>query len=192
MSRTWDQNRDTINGLWPMAVWTPEEADLWRADLSGLDHDVLFDALREVKRSRESIYPQLAWVHAAYREMMAARRAARRSAERGPGAGAPAYSTPRMKLDPVRERRARAELESLLEQTEPAGLGAVRRRAGELIDAVDALWAARFLARVTKKAAGDRAAGCVVVDAVDVRGPSDEAAIEARRADALRMLAKSH
>jgi hypothetical protein len=191
MSRTWEQNRDAINGLWPMAVWTPEEADLWRADLSGLDHDVLFDALREVKRSRESIYPQLAWVHAAYREMMAARRAARRAAERGPGAGAPAYSTPRMQLDPARERRARAELESLLEHTEPAGLGAVRRRAGELIDAVDALWAARFLARVAAKAAGERAAGCVVVEAVDVRGPSDEAAIEARRADALRVLAKS-
>jgi hypothetical protein len=191
MSRTWEQNRDAINGLWPMAVWTPEEADLWRADLSGLDHDVLFDALREVKRSRESMYPQLAWVHAAYREIMSARRAARRAAERGPGAGAPAYSTPRMQLDPARERRARAELESLLEQTEPAGLGAVRRRAGELIDAVDALWAARFLARVAAKAAEDRAAGCVVVDAVDVRGPSDEAAIEARRADALRVLAKS-
>lgn len=191
MSRTWEQNRDTINGLWPMAVWTPEEADLWRADLHGLDHDVLFDALREVKRSRESIYPQLAWVHAAYREIMAARRAARRAAERGPGAGAPAYSTPRMQLDPARERRARAELESLLEQTEPAGLGAVRRRAGELIDAVDALWAARFLAQVAAKAAGERAAGCVVVEAVDVRGPSDEAAIEARRADALRVLAKS-
>ena len=191
MSRTWEQNRDTINGLWPMAVWTPEEADLWRADLSGLDHDVLFDALREVKRSRESIYPQLAWVHAAYREIMAARRAARRAAERGPGAGAPAYSTPRMRPDPARERRARVELETLLEQTEPAGLEAVRRRAGELIDAVDALWAARFLAQVTAKAAGDRAAACVVVDAVDVRGPTDDAAIEARRADALRVLAKS-
>jgi hypothetical protein len=191
MSRTWEQNRDTINGLWPMAVWTPEEADLWRADLSGLDHDVLFDALREVKRSRESIYPQLAWVHAAYREVMAARRATRRAAERGAGAGAPAYSTPRMRPDPARERRARVELETLLEQTEPAGLEAVRRRAGELIDAVDALWAARFLARVAAKAAGDRAAACVVVDAVDVRGPTDDAAIEARRAQALRVLAKS-
>jgi hypothetical protein len=191
MSRTWEQNRDAINGLWPMAVWTPEEADLWRADLHGLEQGALFDAIRAVKRSRESLYPQLAWVHAAYREIMAARRAARRAAERGPGAGAPAYSTPRMQLDPARERRARAELESLLEKTEPAALGAVRSRAGELIDAVDALWAARFLARVAAKAAGDRAAACVVVDAVDVRGPTDEAAIEARRADALRVLAKS-
>lgn len=189
MSRTWEQNRDTINGLWPMAVWTPEEADLWRADLSGLDHDVLFDALREVKRSRESLYPQLAWVHAAYRETMAARRAARRAADRG--AGAPAYSTPRLRPEPARERRARAELESLLEQTAPAGLEAVRRRAGELIEAIDAQWAARFLRRVAEKAAGERAAACVVVDAVEVRGGSDDAAIEARRADALRVLAKS-
>ena len=189
--RTWQQNSDAINGLWPQCQWTDEEIDLWRSDLSGLDQDALFEAIREVKRSKESLYPQLAWVHAAYREIMAARRATRRAAERGPGAGAPAYSTPRMRPDPARERRARAELESLLEKTESAGLEAIRRRAGELIDAVDALWAARFLARVAAKAAGDRAAACVVVDAVDVRGPTDDAAIEARRAQALRVLAKS-
>jgi hypothetical protein len=75
MSRTWQENSATINGLWPQCQWTDAEIELWRSDLSGLDQDLLFDALRNVKRSRDSLYPQLPWVLAAYRELDAARKA---------------------------------------------------------------------------------------------------------------------
>lgn len=74
--KTWDDNRQTINQLWPMMEFTAEEKRLWHDDLSGLDQVVLYDALRNVKRTRDSMYPQLAWVHAAYRELNAAKKAA--------------------------------------------------------------------------------------------------------------------
>lgn len=67
MTKTWDDNRELINGLWPLSQLTPEEADLWRSDLSGLDQGVLFDALRNVKRNNDSNYPQLKWVRDEYR-----------------------------------------------------------------------------------------------------------------------------
>jgi hypothetical protein len=73
--RTWEENRETINDLWPILELRPEERKLWHDDLSGLDQGLLYDALRNVKRSKESPYPQLAWILAAYRELNAARNA---------------------------------------------------------------------------------------------------------------------
>lgn len=69
MTRSWDENRAAVNQLWPMMTWTDEERRLWHDDLSGLDQDVLYDALRNVKRTRDSNYPHLAWVLDSYRDM---------------------------------------------------------------------------------------------------------------------------
>lgn len=67
--RTWDENRTTINQLWPQCKWTDEERRLWHDDLHGLDQDVLYDAVRNVKRNNESLYPQLKWVRDEYRQL---------------------------------------------------------------------------------------------------------------------------
>jgi len=77
--RTWDDNKVAINQLWPVATYTDEEARLWREDLSGLDQALLYDAIRNVKRQHDSIYPQLKWVLDGYREALALRRAALKS-----------------------------------------------------------------------------------------------------------------
>lgn len=74
--RTWDDNRVAINQLWPQCQWSEEERRLLKDDLSGLDQDVLYDALRNVKRSRDSLYPQLPWMLQAYRELFSAKRSA--------------------------------------------------------------------------------------------------------------------
>ena len=74
MTRTWEDNCKAINGLWPHCEWTDEQRSLWRDDLSHLDQDVLHEALREVKRTHDSLYPQLPWVIEAYRSIVAAPR----------------------------------------------------------------------------------------------------------------------
>ena len=76
--RTWDDNRTAINQLWPMAQFTEEEKRLWSEDLSRLDQIVLYDAIRNVKRTHDSLYPQLPWVLNEYRHVMRARKAAER------------------------------------------------------------------------------------------------------------------
>jgi hypothetical protein len=77
--RTWEDNKLAINQLWPVASYTDEEARLWREDLGGLDQALLYDAIRNVKRRHDSVYPQLKWVLDSYRELMTLRRAALKS-----------------------------------------------------------------------------------------------------------------
>lgn len=65
--RTWDENRNAINQLWPLMTFTDEEKRLWHDDLSGLDQSVLYDAIRNVKRNNDTNYPQLKWVRDEFR-----------------------------------------------------------------------------------------------------------------------------
>lgn len=74
--RTWEENRTAINQLWPMVQFTDEEKRLWHEDLSRLDQVLLYDAIRNVKRTRDSIYPQLPWILNEYRDLSRARKAA--------------------------------------------------------------------------------------------------------------------
>lgn len=67
--RTWDENKSAINQLWPQCKWTDEERRLWHEDLHGLDQGVLYDAIRNVKRNNESLYPQLKWMRDEYRQL---------------------------------------------------------------------------------------------------------------------------
>ena len=75
--RTWEQNKTTINQLWPTCSFTDEEKRLWSDDLGSLDQDVLHDAIRNVKRSRDTQWPQLKWMLDAYRELSHAKRQAK-------------------------------------------------------------------------------------------------------------------
>jgi hypothetical protein len=72
--RTWEENKTAINQLWPQCQWTDEERRLWKDDLSGLDQAVLYDAIRNVKRTKDTLYPQLKWVLEEHRELMRARK----------------------------------------------------------------------------------------------------------------------
>lgn len=69
MTRTWDDNRQAINQLWPMNQLTEEERRLWSDDLSRLNQDMLYDALRNVKRNHDSNYPQIKWIRDEYRTL---------------------------------------------------------------------------------------------------------------------------
>jgi hypothetical protein len=67
--RTWDDNKTAINGLWPMMQLTDEEKRLWHDDLEPLDQVVLYDAIRNVKRNNDTLYPQIKWVREEYRTL---------------------------------------------------------------------------------------------------------------------------
>lgn len=74
--RTWDDNRTSINQLWPQCQWTEEERGLWHDDLHSLDQPMLYDALRNVKRNHDTLYPQLKWILDSYRELASTRKRA--------------------------------------------------------------------------------------------------------------------
>jgi hypothetical protein len=189
MTRTWEQNSDAINGLWPHCQWTDEEIELWRSDLSALDQDVLFEAIREVKRSREALYPQLVWIHAAYRTL----NAAKRSAERAARPNTPAFCGDRLEIDPHENRRLSAEISAEIERATPADVDGIVKKIHEHTDRMDAATACRLVWRAcakrrghsqTQPAAGDRERAAR--QTFTVIGTDDD--IERRREEQLRML----
>jgi hypothetical protein len=81
--RTWEDNKRAINQLWPRAEFTDEERRLWHDDLSGLNQDVLYDAIRNVKRANDTLYPQLKWFRDEYRNLERLRRFADQTKVKG-------------------------------------------------------------------------------------------------------------
>lgn len=79
--RTWDENRQTINQLWPDFKWTDEEARLVREDLSPLDQLTLYDAIRNAKRKHDTPFVHLKWLLDEYRELSSAKRHALKPAK---------------------------------------------------------------------------------------------------------------
>lgn len=117
--RTWEDNRSAINQLWPQCQWSEEERRLLKDDLSGLDQDVLYDALRNVKRSRDSLYPQLPWMLQAYRELFASKRAALKAQ--------PSKAEHRLKVDVKddEDKRLAAEFVTYIDSAQPSEFDAV-------------------------------------------------------------------
>ena len=59
---TWDQNLQTINGLWPDASWTPEESSLYRERLRPMDQTWLEVAIKNVRIGYSASKPALKWL----------------------------------------------------------------------------------------------------------------------------------
>lgn len=111
--RTWDQNRQAINQLWPLMEFTAEEKRLWHDDLGTLDQDVLYDAIRNVKRNNETNYPQLKWVRDEYRVLDRLRKLRQQK---------PASQEPRqtVSIDKEQDCRCRDELRVAIELAQPS------------------------------------------------------------------------
>lgn len=118
MSRTWDDNRTAINQLWPVAQFTDEEKRLWSDDLSGLDQETLYDAIRNAKRTHDSVYPQLKWILDAYRELTNLRRAALRLSQ-------PREKKTEWNIDDDGDRQARNEMIEWVDRAEPSEYQAI-------------------------------------------------------------------
>lgn len=111
--RTWEENRTAINQLWPMAQFTEEERRLWHDDLSGLNQDVLYDAIRNVKRNNESLYPQLKWLREEYRHL---NRLVQYVSRPAPGC----EKREIVNIDKEENRRYRDDLRLLIESSAPS------------------------------------------------------------------------
>lgn len=111
--RTWDTNRQTINQLWPLMEFTPEEKRLWHDDLSALDQAVLYDAIRNVKRNNDTNYPQLKWVREEYRALDRLRNLRRPTSPTG-------EAKQTVSIDADKNARMRDELKVAIELASPS------------------------------------------------------------------------
>jgi hypothetical protein len=111
--RTWDENKQAINQLWPMAQFTEEERRLWHDDLSGLDQGVLYDAIRNVKRNTESLYPQLKSMRDEYRHLNRLVQYVNRPTASG-------EKREIVNIDKEEDKRFRDELRILIESAQPS------------------------------------------------------------------------
>lgn len=111
--RTWDDNRASINQLWPQCKWSDEERKLWHDDLHSLDQPMLYDAIRNVKRNHDTLYPQLKWVLEAYRELSASRKRATKPP-------APAGERLRVSVNEEEDRKLTAEFIELIDLSRPS------------------------------------------------------------------------
>ena len=136
--KTWDENRAVINQLWPQCQWTDEERRLWKDDLSGLEQDVLYDSLRNVKRSRDTLYPQLKWILDEYRALSSARkRASRQTAMAEPKLG--------LSISDAEDQALAEDFLALIDVSEPADFGDIETRVLDKLPSMHSRTAIRVL-----------------------------------------------
>jgi hypothetical protein len=128
--RTWDDNKSAINQLWPRAEFTDEERRLWHDDLSTLDQVVLYDAIRNVKRNNDTLYPQLKWFREEYRHLERLRRF--HDARKVKGSDQPRET---VDIDPASDAKVAADLRDVIEMLTPSqwqeGIDLIKAKAGE-------------------------------------------------------------
>lgn len=152
--RTWEENRRAISELWPLMEWSAEEKKLWIDDLSVLDQSLLYDAIRNVKRTRDTNYPQLVWIRDEYRTLDRLAKSASRTSK-------PAEPRELQKVDPSEDQRYRDELMELIRMATPSDFETIRdliadKAAKVKIEMATALRLVNFLLQRTGRAQGGR------------------------------------
>jgi hypothetical protein len=118
-----------MNQLWPQCQWSDEERRLLNDDLGGLDQDTLYDALRNVKRTRDTLYPQLPWILQAYRELHSAKKQAASSRK-------PMERHKAVHVDADESKRLASEFVSMIDDATPSDFGMIE---GLVLDKVEGL-----------------------------------------------------
>ena len=161
--RTWDENKTAINQLWPQCQWTDEERRLWKDDLSGLDQDVLYGALRNVKRSRDTLYPQLKWILDEYRDLSWSRKRAARQTTK-----------PEPKLDmsginDEEDKRLSQDFVALIDMSERSQFEDIEERVLDKLPQMHSKSAVRVLTYARERLLGEAVRFGRVVSSGDVR-----------------------
>jgi len=114
--KTWDENRDTINQFWP-TQWNAEESKLMKDDLEPLDQVMLYDAIRNVKRSHDTPFVHLKWILDQYSSLSLARKHAEKSPK------APILGGEKLKItvNPEREGELVTDFLSCVDSADPKG-----------------------------------------------------------------------
>lgn len=117
-TRTWDENREAINQLWPTHEWSHEEAKLVREDLSPLDQPMLYDAIRNAKRKHDTPFVHLKWLLDEYRELSSVRKHALK-------ASAPKDPKLKLNIDDEVDRRLSEDFLKTIDECAPQQFGEV-------------------------------------------------------------------
>jgi len=176
--RTFAQNLAVVGELWPMAEFTGEEKKLWNDDLSGLDQDTLYESLRSVKRLRESLYPQLPWVLASYRELSASRRARSKSLDPHPKLA--------LEISDEEDAMLAGELTAMIEASSPSDFAAIEEvMLGEKLPRMRATTASRLL-RLLSARRDPSPSQCDGPSPEDIQQREEAAALLRNHADRIR------
>jgi hypothetical protein len=146
--RTWEENKTAINQLWPTVQFTDEEKRLWHEDLSSLDQDVLYDAIRNAKRTHDNPWPQLKWVLECYRDLRQARKSATaRQVDRGEKLD--------LQIDSNESEHLANDFAALIDMSLPADFEHVQERVLEKCNSMEAVSAIRVLKYARKRLLGE-------------------------------------
>lgn len=145
--RTWEANKQAINQLWPQCQWTDEERRLWHDDLSGLDQEVLYDAVRNVKRSHDTLYPQLKWMTQEYRELASAKRKALKTQM-------PREQKLDLRISDTEDASLATDFVAVIDESSPSDFGGIQTMVLDKLPKMHARTAIRLIAYARKRLLG--------------------------------------
>jgi hypothetical protein len=147
--KSFDYNRAVINQLWPTLNLSGEERKLWRDDLSPLDQDVLYDAIRNAKRTHDGPWPQLKWLLEQYRELDHQRKQLTRRYVK---------AEPKLKVevDDSKDQRFVSEFRSYIDAASPGEYREIQERILDKLPQMHALSVMRLLRYTTARFFPDR------------------------------------
>lgn len=147
--RTWEENKELINGLWPQHEFTSEEAQLFSADLERLDQEVLHDAIKNVKRSHDTGWVHLKWFLEEYRQLKRAK---------GNASGYHKYQGHKkldLNIDPNENEKLRQQFLILIDASEPKEFSKIQTMVLDALPKMASVTALRVLVYARARLLGE-------------------------------------
>ena len=146
--RTWEDNKTAIHELWPQHEFTGEEAKLWREDLGGLDQEMLYDAMRNVKRNRDTAFVHIKWILDEHRELKRAKSRAVSKIDRGEKLN--------LHIDPDESQRLAEQFMALIDISSRADFDSIETKVLESLSKMASQTAVRVLVYARARLLGQR------------------------------------
>jgi len=145
--RTWDENRNAMNQLWPSHIWSDEELKLVREDLSPLDQPTLYDAIRNAKRKHDTPFVHLKWLLDEYRELSSAKRHALKVTQ-------PKDPKLQISIDDDLDRKLSADFVAWIDDCDPEHFGDVETKVLDKLPQMHSLSALKVLSYARSRLLG--------------------------------------
>lgn len=144
--RTWDENKEVIHQLWPQHQFTEEEAKLWREDLGSLDQAMLYDAIRNAKRTHDTAWVHLRWIVEEYNALKTARRRATHKIPKGEKLD--------LKIDSAESQKLCDQFLTLIDVSQPSDFESIEKRVVAHLDKIESAAALRVLSYARQRLLG--------------------------------------
>lgn len=159
--RTWEENKVTIHELWSQHEFTGEEAALWREDLGGLDQDMLYDSLRNVKRNHATLWIHLKWLLDEYRQLKQSKARAVNKIDRGEKLN--------LHIDADESHKLAEQFMALIDISTPADFASIEAKVLDELPRMSSKTAVRVLIYARARLLGERPQFGTVTDKGDVK-----------------------